>query len=378
MVIGFDGSRAFVKNKTGTENYSTLLLESLARIDKDNQYIVYLRPNFEGDFSQYPSNFKFKQINFNFLWTQVGLALEIFSNPPDILFVPAHTLPLFRPASVKTIMTIHDMGSEFLPTFHQLKQQIYLKFITKYQLKSATKLIAVSEATKNDLVKSIKVDKANIKVIYEGCRFEGLKKPEKLLIRSVLDKYSVKDNNYFLFVGTVQPRKNLLRIIEAFALLLQIYNNSSDNIKLLICGSSGWKDSEIYLLPKKFNIEKHVKFVGRVSDQELSCLYSAAKGLVFPSLFEGFGLPILEAFNFGCPVITSNVSSMPEIAGDAALVVDPYDIKQIVDALIQLQDDKLRYTLINKGYSQLKKFSFDKAAQQTHELFNEVIKDNVK
>src|SRR3990167_1162494 len=167
MIIGFDGSRAFNKHKTGTENYSFQLLQHLSKIDTENNYVIYIRPGFEIE-KGWPGNFKFKVLNFKLLWTQVGLALSTFTDKLDVLFVPSHTLPLIRKPGLKTVVTVHDLGAEYLPGLHQLKQVLYLKLMTHYQLKSAEKIIAVSKATKEDLVKKIGIRSGKIKVVYEG------------------------------------------------------------------------------------------------------------------------------------------------------------------------------------------------------------------
>ncbi|MBI2020070.1 glycosyltransferase, partial [Candidatus Daviesbacteria bacterium] len=152
-----DGSRAFIKNKTGTENYSYQILLNLSKIDKKNTYIVYLRPE-ENTGDNWPKNFTFKILKWPRLWTQGGLAIQTFLDPIDVLFVPAHTLPIIRKPDLKTVVTVHDLGSEYLPTMHQLKQRLYLSLMQQYQLKGATKLIAVSKATKEDLVKRLEID----------------------------------------------------------------------------------------------------------------------------------------------------------------------------------------------------------------------------
>lgn len=378
MVIGFDASRAFTKSRTGTENYSYLLLQNLIKIDRDNRYILYYRPGSVVPDVKLPDNFELKLIDLPFLWTQVGLSFELFKNTPDVLLVSAHTLPIIRPARLKTVMTVHDLGSEYLPSLHQIKQQLYLKFITHFQMRTASRLIAVSEATKKDLTVKIGIPGSHTEVIYEGTRFEGVKRPEKRQLEHCLDKYSLDAKKFFLFVGTVQPRKNLRRVIEAFALYLQLFPHAS-GFKLIIAGSPGWDNDQIYELPGKLGIEKFVKFLGRTSDQDLICLYSSASALIFPSLFEGFGLPILEAFHFGCPVITSNISSMPEIAGKAAVLVDPTDVKQIMDAMADIiQNDVLRDRLVVDGYSREKVFSFQETAKQTLGLLQKLVEGDSK
>ncbi len=381
MVIGYDGSEAFVKNRTGVENYAYQLLLHLSKIDHKNQYLIYLDPrtNDPKKVGNWPSNFKFQILNFKLLWTQGGLALHSFTDPLDLLFVPAHTIPVLRRPGLKTVMTVHDLGSEYLPAMHQLKQRLYLDFITKLQLKTATKLIAVSKATKEDLIKKVGVDAKNINVIYEGIN----KYQNKAIVGEIkvnrLRQIDREKSNYFLFVSTIQPRKNLKRLIIAYALFLEDLrkkNPKSNPLnlkslpKLILAGGKGWLSDEIYELPKKLGIEKDVKFLGRVSDQQPKSLYKNALAFVYPSLYEGFGLPILEAMSYGLPVITSNISSMPEVAGDSAILVDPHKVEEIRKALAQIYQDKnLRQKLKLQGQQRLKQFSWTKSAKETLQLF---------
>ena len=429
-IIGFDGSRAFAGRRTGTENYSYQLLKNLAKIDKVNNYIVYLRPAAKQG-NDWPGNFQFQVINWPRFWTQGGLALRTFKDCLDVLFVPAHTLPVIRRPGLKTVVTVHDLGSEYLPSMHQIKQRVYLSFMQKYQLKTATKIIAVSKATKDNLVKKIGIDPGKIEVIYEGydqnlfkqvkndslvnslrhynssslssLRAEGLQ-PKTYVSAKQKGKVLPKAGSYFLFVGTVQPRKNLERLIMAFKIFchsgakrseaiesrsykqslsarLQLADRSAsaslqdDNLKLVIAGSKGWLSDEIYELPKKLGIEEQVKFLGYVAEEVLSALYSGALALTFPSLFEGFGLPILEAQACGCPVLTSNVSSMPEVAGTSAgggaIFVDPYSIDDIVKGMVEITNKDTKRRVIEAGFLNIKKFSWEKCARETLEVFHD-------
>ena len=398
MIIGFDGSRAFATNKTGTENYSYQLLSYLAKIDHQNQYLVYLRPGTQGDALRgWPQNFKFITIPSPRLWTQFGLAKQTFLDRDlDILFVPSHTLPLIRCPGLKTVVTVHDLGAEYLPQTHQIKQRLYLKFMTDYQIKSATHLIAVSQATKDDLIKKVGVPAEKISVVYEGYN-EKLFRPAKTdTLNTILKQFELKPQEYFLFVGTIQPRKNLERLIKAYSevfvgdgkwgapLSARNETRTSNGAasrqdpqkqpKLVLAGSKGWLSEEIYVLPKKLGIETSVKFLGYVPDEKLPALYTGAKAFLFPSLFEGFGLPILEAFACKCPVLTSNISSMPEVAGDATLLINPYSEEEITQGIERLAtDEKLRNRLVKEGQKQLKKFSWEKAASQTLEVLKKAV-----
>lgn len=360
MLIGFDGSRAFRKNKTGTEEYSYQLLKALSKIDHKNRYSVYVRelpttclPAGKANY-QLPTNFSIRKISWPRFWTQGGLAIQTFRDRLDVLFVPSHTLPIIRNPGLKTVMTVHDLGVEYLPKLHQLKQQIYLKYITRYQLKSATKLIAVSKATKDDLVKRARIDPRKISVIYEGY--------DKKLFKP--DTKASSLSPYYLFVGTVQPRKNLERLIKAFA--------RTSGVKLVIAGSRGWLADEIYKLPKKLKIEDRVKFLGYVQDKDMPALYSGAIALLFPSLFEGFGLPLLEAQACGCPVLTSNVSSMPEVAGKGAVLVNPYDVNDIVKGMNRIKNKELRIKLIKAGFENIKRFSWERCARETLKVLENI------
>ncbi|TSC86365.1 MAG: Uncharacterized protein G01um10147_888 [Microgenomates group bacterium Gr01-1014_7] len=345
MLIGFDGSRAFSKTRTGTENYSYQLLKALSGIDKKNKYLVYLRLGNEVKVSQWPKNFQFSILNFKFLWTQVGLSLQTFKDKMDVLFVPAHTLPLIRKPGLKTVVTVHDLGSEYLPQMHQFKQRLYLSFMQRYQLKGATKIIAVSNATKEDLIKKIGINPGKVEVVYEGHDKDKFK--SDILVESL--------KQYYLFVGTIQPRKNIERIIEAAYRIKQ---------KLVIAGSKGWG--------RKLKVVGNVEFLGYVPDKKLAKLYKGAIALLFPSLFEGFGLPILEAQACGCPVITSNISSMPEVAGKGAIYVNPYNLDDIVRGMIKINNQDTRNKLIKLGFENIKRFSWEKCARETLKVLEDL------
>lgn len=360
MIVGVDGSRAFINQKTGTENYAYQILTHLAKIDTDNNYLVYIRPGQKIPKQLWPSNFKFKILNFKFMWTQAGLALQTFKDNLDVLFIPSHTLPLIRRPNLKTVITVHDLGAEYLPQTHQLKQRIYLKLMTNYQLQSATHIIAVSHSTKNDLVKLVGLPKDKISVIYEGYNDKLFKPIPYDTLNTILKYYNLEPKTYHLFLGTIQPRKNLERLIRAYAKFLK------DPTFLVLVGSKGWLSDEIYQLPKKVGIEGHVKFLGYVPDEHLPALYSGAIAFLYPSLFEGFGLPILEAMACGCPVLTSNTSSCPEVAGKAALFVNPQSITNIASNIQQLSTNKqLQTSCTRLGFQQVKKFSWQKAAEET-------------
>ncbi len=417
MTIGIDASRAFSNQRTGTENYSYAITRALAKLDQTNSYILFVRGGADIDspatqgvpLRGWPKNFRFVEIGWPLLWTQVGLASQTFVEKLDVLFIPAHTLPVVRKPGLKTVVTIHDLGAEYLAQYHQFPHKYYLNLATGYAAAHADALIAVSQATKNDLIEKLKVNEKRIHVIYEGYDKEKFKvhastgsttstsfstgslTTSSLRTRSSKFKTDAQVNtlkrfdiqkSYLLFVGTVQPRKNLVRLIEAFSRMVNsdslILNPSSfiiRDLSLVIVGSKGWLADDIYQAPAKYGVASRVKFLGHVDDVYLPALYSGAKALVFPSLYEGFGLPILEAMAVGCPVLTSGISSMPEVAEDAALYVNPYDIENITSGLIDILDRNKGQELRVKGLEQVKKFSWEKAARATLKVLEDVFKN---
>lgn len=367
MIIAIDGSRAFIDSRTGTENYSYQIIKNLAKIDRVNSYLIYLRPGMSvtNQSENWPDNFHFININYHRLWTQIGLASQTFKQKADLLFVPAHTLPIIRKVGLKTVVTVHDLGSQYLPKTHQLKQRLYLSLMQKVQLKGATHLIAVSQATKNDLVKKIGINPKKVTVIYEGYDQQLFQQIRGDILINILKQYGIIKGKYFLFVGTVQPRKNLERLITAFSRL----ENKYKDIKLVIAGKKGWMSDAVYQLPGKLGIESGVNFLDYIPLEDLPALYSGAIAFTLPSLFEGFGLPVIEAQACGCAVLTSNVSSMPEIAGKGAVLVDPYSVDDIVKGMEIIKKQETRNKLIKTGFENAKRFSWEKAAVKTLEVF---------
>ncbi len=347
MIIGIDASRAGQNDRTGTENYSRELIEAMLQLPeaKKHQWRLYTRQN----------------IPWKRFWTQGGLALEIFKHPPDVLFIPAHTLPLMRLPRIRTVVTIHGLEYEYLPQYYQFPQKLYLNKSTEYAVRHADRLIAVSSWTKKQLVERLKADPKKISVIYEGVGSRIVKAKDRQFkpdyLRWIRHKYNLPQH-YLLFVGTIQPRKNLVRLIEAIP----------SGIQLVIAGKLGWMYDKILAAAK----DKPVKFIGRVADADLAALYKMAQAFVWPSLMEGFGLPILEAMTLGVPVITSTAGALPEVAGDAALLVDPTKPQDLAKAIkLTLENEDLRQVLVEKGFRQAAKFSWEKAAKKTLAVLTE-------
>lgn len=362
MVIGIDASRAFVVDPAGPEYYSLNLIKSMAKIDKRNCYILYLRPGQKINF-QLPQNFEIKVINMRYLWTQLGLAFETIFSPPDVLFVPAHTLPLltriFRPR-LPIVVTIHGLEGKFLPQSGKFLAHIYRNWSISWAVRFAAKLIAVSEDTQRDIIKIYRKSSKDIQIIHEGIDIKRFKNGQ------TISKYK-KYGNYILFVGTIQPRKNLVRLVNAFA---QIKNKK---IKLVIAGKLGWLYGDVLEAPERFGVEGRVVFLGRVEDRDLPGLYKGAKLFVLPSLTEGFGLPILEAQAAGVPVVTSRAGALPEVAGKGALFVNPLSVGNIKEGIEKILEKKeVAAGLVQEGKINAAKFSWSVTAHNTIKLLGDV------
>lgn len=367
MVIGIDTSRAFVRAKTGTENYSYHLIKHLLRLptSRQHKFVLFIRQNsYIPDWAK-RENVEIRVIKLRFLWTQIGLAWETWINSLDILWIPAHTLPVLRKPDLKTVVTIHGLEYQWLPEYKNALQKWYLPLSTFYAAKSATRLIAVSKFTKIQLEKELHTNSKKIKVIYEGVASGSVNRRFSMSeMQRTYKHFGIKDNKYVLFVGTIQPRKNLVALIEAFARIAE----QIPGYKLVIAGSVGWMAEKVLLSPSRLGIQDRVVFTGRVDDLVLHALYQGASVYVQPSWTEGFGLPILEAMHAGVPVIASDGGAITEVVGQAGITIELGDNFEtsLAKAIVRIiNDKKLRNRLITRGYQRVKEFTWDRAAKET-------------
>jgi glycosyltransferase involved in cell wall biosynthesis len=354
MLIGIEAERANNPQKTGVEHYAKQLILHLAEIDRVNSYVLYLRTQPENWFKNLPDNFKVKVIPFPIFWTQIRISLEMLFCPVDVLFIPASALPVIHPK--KSVVTIHDIGWRYFPGSFTWFMRKFLEWSTKFASKSAAGIIAVSQSTKNDLIKFYGVNLNKVFVVYHGY---DTGKPENPEIGMELP------DKYVLFLSTLQPRKNLEGLINAFRMLKK--ENPELPHKLVVVGKPGWKfESILRTIEQNKDIVVYLDFV---PDQDRFGILKGADLLVLPSFYEGFGMQILEAFEAGVPVATSNISSMPEVAGEAAVYFDPSSKADMVSALkIVLTDKSLADSLRVKGKERLKDFGWEKCARQTLEI----------
>jgi glycosyltransferase involved in cell wall biosynthesis len=372
MHIGIDASRITVAQRTGTEHYTFELLAALAQLDHENRYTLYCNQA-PDSLPPLGPNVSLRHIPFPRLWTHARLSAELALHAPDVLFVPAHVLPvgvLLRPR-MRTVVTIHDMGYMRFPEAHTASQRRYLRLSTRWGARVASRMIAISNATRDDLVRYAGASPEKISVVYHGVspRFRPIE--DTHLIAATQAKYGITPP-YFLYVGTIQPRKNLARLLEAFASASRDWSLEDGHTiaqpQLVIAGKRGWLTGEIERQSNQLfgPGSSAVRFTGYIADQDLPALLSGALAFVFPSLYEGFGMPILEAMACGTPVLTSATSALPEIAGDAALLIDPEDTAALADGLARLmRDPALREDLRARGLARAAQFTWERCAAQT-------------
>ncbi len=372
MNVGVNGYEAVVPRfgydrksglpiRVGSAEFAFRLLNEFAK-DKSNSFITYLPKEPTSDMPKETQNFKYSVFKSKKLWTMIGLSQKLLSDKKnlDVFFSPTHYLPLTTP--VPSAVSILDVSYLKYPQLFNKRDLYQLRFWGGWSVKKAKKILTISNSSKDGIIEAYGVSPEKVTVVYPGISpKEEIKNMEELT-----KKYNIK-GKYILFVGTLQPRKNIERLIEAFS---KIFDK---DLTLIIIGKKGWMFEEILDAPKRFGVSEKVKFLDSVMDDELPGFYKNAEFFILPSLYEGFGLPVLEAMQYGCPVITSSVSSLPEAGGDAVLYVDPedtFDIKSKMEKL--LKDQKLREELIKKGYQQVKKFSWDKTAKDTIKVLESI------
>jgi len=299
------------------------------------------------------------------LWHRLRLPIpvETFTGPLDLFYSPNFVLPPTR-RSTRTLLTVHDLSFIHYPDHFVPKLVRYLNEVVPRSLRRADHVLADSRSTRDDLVHYMGVASERITVVYCGVdpRFQPM--PASDEDERIRQRYGLNEHPYILTVGTLQPRKNLQRLIQAYAVL-------KTDAQLLLAGGPGWLYQDI--LEEAAQYPDRVRVLGYVEDGHLPALYRGARVFTFPSLYEGFGIPVLEAMACGTPVVCSKASSLPEVAGDAALLVDPKDVEALSDALARaLEDEALREKMIEKGLDQAGRFSWDSAARELLGVFEEM------
>lgn len=356
----------------GIGTYTHNLINNFNRIDTTNKY--YLIHYAQTNIDIYENNKEILIERFSlprgagYIWRFIQTPLKLkFTKELDLVHDPYEIGALSFKMPFKKVITIHDLTPTLFPhTFRSIMVVLH-KLLFPRTLKTADKIIADSKNTKKDLINYFNVPEEKIRVILLAAD-EKFKPLNKEGIKEVKQNYNL-NFSFILYVGTLEPRKNIPSLIKAFYKL----KRKNINYKLVITGKKGRKYKEIFETIDKLNLQKDVIFTGYVSDEDLPALYKAADLFVYPSLYEGFGLPPLEAMACGTPVITSNTSSLPEVVGDAGIMVNPYDVDGLADAMYEvLTNDELREDMIKKGLERAKMFSWEKCAKETLDVYEEV------
>ncbi len=373
--IGFD-ARFYGPLNKGLGRYTKEVIDNILKIDKDHEYVIFLgKDNFQELKTDNP---KVKKVLADIKWytlsEQIIMPWYIWRENLDLVHFPHFNVPIFCP--VKFIVTIHDLiltkfptqrATTLSPFFYWLKDFAY-KIVIKRAVRQAKKIIAVSTYTKNDIANKFKARSDKIIVTYEGVFPSEIKNRQN--DKKVLLRYNI-DNPYLLYVGNAYPHKNLEGLINIFFRIIGKYNNLS----LVLVGKEDYFYNRIKeFVYKSDNYKEKIILPGFVPDNDLVFFYQNALAYIFPSFYEGFGLPPLEAMTFGCPVVSSNKASLPEVLGKAALYFNPEDKKEMQERIEQIIKDKnLRKELVKKGYEQIKKYNWLRCAEQTIEIYKLIL-----
>jgi len=376
MKIGYDLDSLTLRSG-GIGRYGVNLINHLAKIlldETQDEIFVFFHRSFDRSLldEREHLNFieKYTRIKSNVLRKAIFLPFSVRGLKMDVFHGVDHIgLPfLYKSKTCRYVVTIHDLITRIYPRSFPIKQRLVQNTLLPHILRKADKVIVDSRATENDVRKFYPNQAEKIRVIYAGVESQFYPRSQDE-VEKVLDKYSI-GFKYFLFLGTLEPRKNIVRLIEAFIKLKQ---EGSIEHRLVITGRKGWLYKEILEKIQKSPFSQDIIFTDFVNDEDLPFLYSGAEIFIYPSLYEGFGLPVLEAMACGTPVIASNLSSLPEVAGEAGILIDPLEVEEIVQAMDKLSRDReLREELQKKGLERAKLFSWERVAKDTLELYQEM------
>lgn len=358
MIIGLEATRANKQYKTGTEWYAWHLLQQFKKIDHENKFVVYYKDFLADDLKDMPANFVSKKLSWPLkkFWTHLRLGLELVIKPVDKFFA-SNAVPIFSRGEI--IVTIHDLGFFRNPKLYHPLERIYQQLSHKIAVRKAKKIITVSEASKKDIEKYFPNFKGEIKVTHLGFNKENFKPLEKHEKFQYLEKHDLPDN-FYLYIGRLESKKNIANLIKA-------YKKSNRKWPLVLGGRPGnYGYDEIEKLANDPEIKHDIILLGYVSQANYPKLMACARAFIFPSKFEGFGIPIVEAMASKIPILASDIPVLREVGSDAILYFDPDNIDDIASKMNKLSEDKnLQETLAIKGLQRSREFSWEKCAHET-------------
>ena len=355
----------------GNESYAVNLIEALAQIDSTNNYTIYVTTNEARDrFSNRWPNFKVRSTlpHTPLIRIPLTLSAELRKNPVYVLHVQ-FTAPPFCPCPF--VVSIHDLSFEHLPQTFKRRSRTQLRLTVRHSARRAARILSLSEHTRGDIVETYGIESNRIEAIPLAAPDHFCRVNDKRELQRVRHNYGI-EGDYILSVGSIQPRKNLARLIKAYAQLRG--DCSADKLpKLVLVGKCAWLYDETLRALDQVGVKDSVVLTGYVPESDLPAIYSSALCFVYPSYFEGFGLPPLEAMKCGTPVIVGNQTSLPEVVGDAGLTVDPFDVDAIAGAIRRLMNDSaLRAELSQKGQERASTFTWRETARRTLQIYQDV------
>jgi glycosyltransferase involved in cell wall biosynthesis len=364
MRIGVD-ARPLGHTRGGIYRMASHLLQNLSQLDRSNDYFLYSRSdfNFPLDNPRWKKRLhRWVASRPSTIWFHTGVKETIALDAVDVFWGTVGVFPLGLPASMFKVLTVYDMVWYFYPETMSPATYRMHRLFAKRSIRSADKIITISESTARDLCERLGVPRNKICVVYPGvdCSFEPTERTTAA--REIARKYGTSED-YICTVGTIEPRKNVVTLIEAMKVLRDVHHFP---YQLLIAGATGWKDSEIYEWPEKRGLtQADVKFLGHVAEEDLPLFYSGAHVFVFPSLYEGFGIPLIEGMSCGVPIVASNALPIPEIVQEAAVLVSPRAPEGFAEAILRVTEDQaLRQSLVEKGLRRASMFRWGSAAEK--------------
>jgi len=380
MIIGIDASRAFLWNRTGIEEYAYQVISHLRDPLRAERVVLYVRHGQGPDF-ELPESWEVRALRAPRFWTHIRLSIEMLLHRPDVLFVPAHTVPLIH--GKKSVVTVHGLEYEFSPESYSRWERFYMRAVIRFSCTAAETVIAVSENTKRDLMRLYGTPEEKIRVVYEGrltthnsqlTTDNGGTPTPQSRVRDSSPQTGEQGNAeqgkemalYFLFIGRIEERKNVRRIVEAFDILKK---RNGVSHRLVLAGKPGYGYEDVKKAIEASAYRGDIVEMGYVDEAKKAEILAGADVFVFPSLYEGFGLPVIEAQSAGVPVVTSDISSLPEIGGEGALYADPLSAESIADCVWKLLSDPvLRGGIMEKGRENANRFGWQKCAEEIADI----------
>jgi glycosyltransferase involved in cell wall biosynthesis len=352
----------------GNETYAVNLIEALAEVDQSNQYTLYVtRQSAIDRFANRWPNFKVKRTapHTPLVRIPVTLSAELRRNPVDVLHVQ-YTAPPLAPCPV--VVTIHDLSFEHLPETFNRRSRAQLRLTVRRTARKAAQILTLSEFSRRDILDTYRIapDRVSVTPAAAPSHFKPIEDETEL--RKIREIYGI-ERDYILSVSSIQPRKNLIRLIEAYSCLRGL-RPEGKLPQLVLVGKRAWLDNETFRAAQRHSANNDIAFTGYVAEKDLPALYSGATCFVYPSFFEGFGLPILEAMQCGAPVLGGNRTSIPEVVGNAGLLFDPFNTNSLVQALTRVLDDpEYRTALRTQGLERAKEFDWKQTARMTLQAY---------